>query len=88
MSGWTSPRLDGRVGILLTVTLVASSVAVAVSTPTEHAAAASLPPGFQEEIVISGLTEPTAVRFSPDGRALSHDQVGSLSSATGSFRTR
>jgi glucose/arabinose dehydrogenase/PKD repeat protein len=76
MSGRTSPRLDGRVGILLTVTLVASSVAVAVSTPTEHAAAASLPPGFQEEIVISGLTEPTAVRFSPDGRVFVAEKSG------------
>ncbi|MGH3132546.1 MAG: LamG-like jellyroll fold domain-containing protein, partial [Gaiellaceae bacterium] len=30
--------------------------------------AASLPPGFQEEIVLTGLTEPTAMRIASDGR--------------------
>ena len=40
------------------------------------AAAASLPPGFQEEIVFSGLTQPTAVRFSPDGRVFVAEKSG------------
>ena len=40
------------------------------------AAAQSLPPGFQEEIVLSGLTEPTAVRFSPDGRVFVAEKSG------------
>src|SRR6266545_4376416 len=30
--------------------------------------AAALPSNFQESIVFSGLTNPTAVRFAPDGR--------------------
>jgi glucose/arabinose dehydrogenase/PKD repeat protein len=73
-SGRTATRLDGRLGALVAVTLVASSLAV--STATQEAAAASLPPGFQEEIVISGLTEPTAVRFSPDGRVFVAEKSG------------
>jgi glucose/arabinose dehydrogenase len=54
--------------------LVASSLAV--STPAEQAAAASLPPGFQEEIVFSGLTQPTAVRFASDGRVFVAEKSG------------
>jgi glucose/arabinose dehydrogenase len=54
--------------------LVASSLTV--STPAEHAAAASLPPGFQEEIVFSGLTQPTAVRFASDGRVFVAEKSG------------
>lgn len=38
--------------------------------------AATLPPGFREEIVLSGLTEPTAVRFSPDGRVFVAEKSG------------
>ena len=35
-----------------------------------------MPAGFQEEIVFSGLTEPTAVRFSPDGRVFVAEKSG------------
>ena len=38
--------------------------------------AASLPPGFQEDIVFSGLTEPTALRFAPDGRVFVAEKSG------------
>jgi uncharacterized repeat protein (TIGR01451 family) len=50
--------------------------------------AATLPPGFQETIVFSGLTRPTAVRFAPDGRIFVAEKSGlikvfaSLSSPT------
>lgn len=33
-------------------------------------------PGFQEEIVFSGLTQPTALRFSPDGRVFVAEKSG------------
>jgi hypothetical protein len=33
-----------------------------------QAAAQSVPPGFQEELFLSGRTEPTALRFAPNGR--------------------
>jgi glucose/arabinose dehydrogenase/PKD repeat protein len=72
--GRTLSRVDRRVGALLALMLVTASLAV--STPPESASAASLPPGFQEEIVFSGLTEPTAVRFSPDGRVFVAEKSG------------
>ncbi len=64
----------GRLGALVAITLAMSSV-VALSTP-RPAASASLPPGFQEEIVFAGLTNPTAVRFSPDGRVFVAEKSG------------
>ncbi len=38
--------------------------------------ASSLPVGFSEETVFSGLTEPTTVQFSPDGRAFVLEKSG------------
>ena len=35
-----------------------------------------LPPGFQEQIVISGLTQPTAVKFATDGRVFVAEKSG------------
>jgi glucose/arabinose dehydrogenase/PKD repeat protein len=72
--GRRSPERVGRYGALVAITMLASSVAV-LNTP-EPAASASLPPGFQEEIVFSGLTQPTAVRFSPDGRVFVAEKSG------------
>jgi glucose/arabinose dehydrogenase/chitodextrinase len=39
-------------------------------------AAATLPDGFQEEIVFSGLTQPVAVRFASDGRVFVAEKSG------------
>jgi glucose/arabinose dehydrogenase/PKD repeat protein len=64
----------GRLRALVAITFAASSLVVA-GTP-EPAASASLPPGFQEEIVFAGLTQPTAVRFSPDGRVFVAEKSG------------
>ena len=64
----------GRIGAVVTTMLVAASLAVLATS--EPAAGASLPPGFQESIVFSGLTEPTAVRFSPDGRVFVAEKSG------------
>jgi glucose/arabinose dehydrogenase/PKD repeat protein len=69
-----SPRRTGRLGGLLALALAASTVVV--SSAVEPAAGASLPPGFQEEIVFSGLNQPTAVRFSPDGRVFVAEKSG------------
>ena len=38
--------------------------------------AITLPPGFQESIVFSGLTHPTVVRFAPDGRVFVAEKSG------------
>jgi glucose/arabinose dehydrogenase len=40
------------------------------------AGAATLPAGFQESVVFSGLTQPTAVRFAPDGRVFVAEKSG------------
>ena len=64
-----------RMRVLLAIAVLASSSAVLATDP-EPAAGASLPAGFQEEVVFSGLTEPTAVRFSPDGRVFVAEKSG------------
>ena len=72
--------LHQRLRAMVAATFVAASVAVttsvAVVATAEPAAAVSVPPGFQEEIVFSGLTEPTAVRFSADGRVFVAEKSG------------
>ncbi|MGH9198574.1 MAG: PQQ-dependent sugar dehydrogenase, partial [Acidimicrobiia bacterium] len=40
--------------------------------------AATLPPGFTEELVASGMTDVTAMAFTPDGRLLVCQQRGAL----------
>src|ERR1700704_2522059 len=47
--------------------------AIAVS-----ANAAALPPGFQQTLVTSGLSNPTAMQFAPDGRLFVCEQTGQL----------
>ena len=41
-----------------------------------RAQAVTLPSGFSEKIVFTGLTQPTAVRFSPDGRVFVAEKSG------------
>ena len=45
-------------------------------------ASAALPPGFQESVVFSGLSNPTALRFSPDGRIFVAEKSGGSRSST------
>ena len=50
---------------------------LALSVPSRAPGAPSaLPPGFSESVVFSGLTQPTAVRFSPDGRVFVAEKSG------------
>jgi glucose/arabinose dehydrogenase len=44
--------------------------------PNRSAQAATLPTGFQETIVFSGLTEPTVVQFASDGRVFVGEKSG------------
>jgi glucose/arabinose dehydrogenase len=53
------------------VATLAVSLALAPS-----AAAGTLPANFQESTVVSGLTNPTVVRFSPDGRVFVAEKSG------------
>jgi glucose/arabinose dehydrogenase/PKD repeat protein len=73
--GWRSSRRIGRFGGFVAIITLASSVAVA-GTAAQPAAAATLPPGFQESTVLSGLTNPTVVRFSADGRIFVAEKRG------------
>jgi glucose/arabinose dehydrogenase/PKD repeat protein len=50
--------------------------AVVAVTTSGSAQAATLPPGFQESVAFSGLTNPTVVRFSPDGRVFVAEKRG------------
>jgi PKD repeat protein len=52
-----------------------AGAAVAVTTPGP-AHALTFQPGFQESVVFSGLTNPTVVRFSPDGRVFVAEKRG------------
>jgi glucose/arabinose dehydrogenase len=45
---------------------------------SSSARAATLPPGFSETLVASGLASPTAMQFSPDGRLFVCEQGGRL----------
>ena len=67
-----------RVGLgsLVCRAVVAVMVVVLVCLGASPAAAGTLPPGFQDTAVFSGLDRPTAVRFSPDGRIFVAQQNG------------
>ena len=59
--------------------LVLAAAALAAATAARHApigAAAALPPGFTDTVVLGGLTTPTAMEFSPDGRIFVAEKSG------------
>jgi PKD repeat protein/glucose/arabinose dehydrogenase len=61
--------------LLLSLLLVLATGILAAAVPTP-AQAATLPLGFQESVVFSGLTNPTVVRFSGDGRIFVAEKSG------------
>ncbi|MCI0614100.1 PQQ-dependent sugar dehydrogenase, partial [bacterium] len=48
----------------------------ALSIPTATVIAGTLPAGFQETVIFSGLTQPTAIRFASDGRIFVAEKRG------------
>src|SRR5215212_3210139 len=66
-------RLLGLGSILV---LALATVAAVVLPPVPPSAAATLPSGFQETVVFSGLSNPTAVRFARDGRVFVAEKRG------------
>ena len=56
--------------------LALALVAAAAFAVAGHAGAATLQPNFQETDVFSGLTNPTTLRFAPDGRAFVAEKSG------------
>jgi PKD repeat protein len=69
---WPGSRLHAVLVSLLM--LLAGAVMAGTTSGVAHAA--TLPPGFQESVVFSGLTNPTVVRFSPDGRIFVAEKRG------------
>jgi PKD repeat protein len=62
-------------GLLLSLVLVLATGILGAAIPSA-AQAATLPAGFAESIVFSGLTNPTAVRFAKDGRVFVAEKRG------------
>jgi glucose/arabinose dehydrogenase len=61
---------------MLSVALVLGSLAALVAATAPAARAATLPAGFQESVVFNGLSNPTVVRFAPDGRVFVAEKRG------------
>jgi glucose/arabinose dehydrogenase len=55
---------------------MAATASLTLSSSTDAEGAAVLPAGFQESVVFSGLTNPTAVRFAGDGRVFVAEKRG------------
>jgi PKD repeat protein len=62
----------------LSIALVLGSLTALVVGTAPAAGAATLPAGFREEITLSGLTNPTVVRFVPDGRVFVAEKGGRI----------
>ena len=62
---------------LIAVSLVAALTVASAATGVEPAAAATVPPGFTDSLVVS-LPAPTAFAFHPDGRAFVTTQPGQV----------
>ena len=58
----------------LAAVLTASVFVPLTSAP--EAAASTMPTGFQEQVVFSGLSNPTNIEFSPDGRVFVAEKSG------------
>lgn len=60
---------------LIWIVICTAFVSLVNLTPT-LLEGATLPPGFSESVVLSGLTKPTVARFSPDGRVFVAEKSG------------
>jgi glucose/arabinose dehydrogenase/PKD repeat protein len=60
----------------LGVSLIVLAGLLGSGVATVPSAAVPVPAGFQEEVVFSGLTQPTAVRFADDGRVFVAEKSG------------
>ena len=69
-------RLPARAGRV--VCFLAVCLWVLTSPVAPDARAAALPSGFQESVIFSGLTNPTAVRFASDGRIFVAEKSGRI----------
>ena len=77
----TATRVS-RPHVFLAAQVVALIAMLLALTIVSRAQAVTLPSGFSERIVFTGLTQPTAVRFSPDGRVFVAEKRGVIKSST------
>ena len=61
---------------LTKLAILGGTVASLVCVPA--AGAATYPAGFEEAVLVSGLTRPTAVAWAPDGRTFVIEKDGNL----------
>jgi len=74
-------RVAAKTKHLLRVWVVLAALALAVTlvallSPSGAQAVPALPSGFQDSVVLSGLTNPTTVQFAKDGRVFVAEQSG------------
>jgi glucose/arabinose dehydrogenase len=62
--------------VLVAMLLIASMAVVLSATAHQARAALAVPGGFRQQAVTSGLTNPTNVQFSPDGRVFVAEKGG------------
>ncbi|MGH9428771.1 MAG: hypothetical protein ACRD2L_20990, partial [Terriglobia bacterium] len=74
MSATRGSREFRAIGVLFATVLILLVFFEALNTPS--ASAQTLPAGFQESVVFSGLTEPTAIDFASDGRVFVAERSG------------
>ncbi len=74
MSGPPARGATRRPALATAVACLATTLALIAPAPTPAAAAPA--PGFADTVVLSGLTDPTTVRFSPDGRVFVAEKSG------------
>ncbi|MEV4254931.1 PQQ-dependent sugar dehydrogenase [Spirillospora sp. NPDC049652] len=72
MAGRTRRSLGVPAGVLAVVL----GVALLTGASARGAVPAALPDGFRQQTVLTGLTNPTAVRFAPDGRVFVAEKSG------------
>ena len=68
-------RPPRRTATGIALLLVCAAALLALAQP---ARALTLPPDFREDVVLSGLTQPTGVTFSPDGRIFVAEKRGTV----------
>lgn len=76
MSSRRAPLRPARIPSVV-VSLVVLAGLLAVASPAPPAAAAP-PVGFRDEVAFSGLVNPMAVRFAPDGRVFVAEKRGTI----------
>src|SRR3712207_4179937 len=62
--------------VLVLGTVALAAILLALLSPIRANAVATVPAGFQESVVFSGLNNPTNVEFSKDGRVIVAEKSG------------